>query len=87
MVNQEDQVSFKKYATYPFSSDEEKKFYDRISNSGSKPAILSILPGFTKKYEPSVISTEFPPSRLELLGAKNVELFLMVNLLDVKILF
>ena len=77
MTNGEEQVSFKKYSTYPSPSKEEKKFFfQRINNSGSKPAILSILPGFAKKYEPSVISNKFPTSMSDLFDVENVELSL-----------
>ena len=74
MANGGEQISFKRYATYPSPSGEGKKtFFERINNSGSKPAILSILPGFAKKYEPSVISNKFPTSMSDLLDVKNVE--------------
>ena len=53
---------------------EKKKFFERINNSGSKLAILSILPGFTKKCKPSAISNKFPPLMSDLFDAKNVEL-------------
>ena len=77
MANGEEQVSFKRYSTYPSRSDEEKKnFFERINNSGSEPAILSILLGFAKKYEPSVISKKFPTSMSDLFDVKNVELSL-----------
>ena len=74
MANGEEQVLFKRCSTYPSPSKGEKKFFERINNSGSKLAILSILPGFTKKCKPSAISNKFPPLMSDLFDAKNVEL-------------
>ena len=59
------------YSTYPSPSDEEKKmFFERINNSGINPTIVSILPGFAKKYESSVISNIFPTSMSDLFDVK-----------------
>ena len=57
----------------PIQVHQRKK--KRINNSGSKPAILSILPWFTKKNEPSVISNKFPTSMSDLFDVENIELF------------
>ena len=66
-----EQVSFKMYSTYPSPSDEEKKkFFERINNSGINPTIVSILPGFAKKFESSVISNIFPTSMSDLFDVK-----------------
>ena len=52
----------------------EKKSFLRELITRSKLAILSILPGFTKKCKPSAISNKFPPLMSDLFDAKNVEL-------------
>ena len=77
MANGEDQESIKRYLTYPSPSEakkRKKKKNERIKNPGSKPAILSILPAFAKKSEPSVISNKCLLSMSDLFETKNVEL-------------
>ena len=42
------------------TDDEISTFYEKLSECGTKPAILSIFPGYTKSFEPSLLENSYP---------------------------
>ena len=44
------------------------------SKCGTKPAILSIVPGYTKSFEPSLLKSSYPQSLKDLYKIKHVTL-------------
>ena len=46
--------------------NEISAFYEKLSNCGTKPAILSIVPGYTKSFKPSLLKSSYPQSLKDL---------------------
>ena len=42
------------------TDDEISAFYEKLSKCGTKPAILSIVPGYTKSFEPFLLKSSCP---------------------------
>nr|XP_002158196.2 uncharacterized protein LOC100211323 [Hydra vulgaris] len=57
-------IAHRKSVSIP-TKDETDKFFLDLSQCGTKPAILSIIPGFTKPYKPSIITEKYPESLSE----------------------
>ena len=54
------------------SEEEMNLFFLKIEQCGSKPAILSTVPGFSKKYEPTLITDSYPICLSELYDNETV---------------
>ena len=64
------QSCFKKYN--PLSELELTDFYSKLSECGSKPALLSIIPPYSKQYVPKLLKTSSYPQLLTELYDPNV---------------
>ena len=51
---------FEKYATP--TSNELNSFFNKLSKCGTKPAILSIVPGYCNEYAPQLLTKSYPKS-------------------------
>ena len=72
--------------------DEISAFYEKLSKCGTKPAILSIVPGYTKSFEPSLLKSSYPKSLKDLHKIEHVtlnykELIDICNNADISITF
>ena len=56
------------------TDDEISAFYEKLSKCGTKPAILSIVPGYTESYEPSLLKSNYPQSLKDLYKIEHVAL-------------
>ena len=59
---------FEKYATP--TSNELNSFFNKLSKCGTKPAILSVVPGYYNEYAPQLLTEPYPKSQLNLYDSK-----------------
>ena len=59
---------FEKYGTP--TSNELNSFFNELSKWGTKPAILSIVPGYCNKYALKLLTKSYPKSLLDLYDSK-----------------
>ena len=59
---------FEKYATP--TSNELNSFFNKLSKCGTKPAILSIVPGYCNEYAPQLLTKSYPKSLSDLYDSK-----------------
>ena len=43
------------------TDDEISAYYEKLCKCGKKPAVLSIVPGYTKSFEPSLLNSSYSP--------------------------
>ncbi|XP_047126518.1 uncharacterized protein LOC124807886 [Hydra vulgaris] len=58
-------IAHRKSVSIP-TKDETDKFFLDLIQCGTKPAILSIIPGFTEPYEPSITTEKYAESLSDL---------------------
>ena len=56
------------------TDDEISAYYEKLCKCGKKSAILSIVPGYTKSFEPSLLNSSYPPSLKDLYKIEHVTL-------------
>ena len=56
------------------TDDEISAFYEKLSKYGTKPAILSIVPGYTNCFEPSLLKSNYPQSSKDLYKIEHLTL-------------
>ena len=56
------------------TDDEISAFYEKRSKCGTKPHILSIVSGYTKSFEPSLLKSSYSQSLKDLYKIKHVTL-------------
>ena len=54
--------------------DEISAFYEKLSKCGTKPVIHSIVPGYTKSFEPSLLKSSYLQSLKDLYEIEHVTL-------------
>ena len=59
---------FEKYTTP--TSNELNSFFNKLSKCGTKPAILSIVPGYCNEYTLQLLKKSYPKSLSDLYGSK-----------------
>ena len=59
---------FEKYATP--TNNELNNFFSKLSTCGTKPAILSIVPGYCNEYAPQLFTKSYPKSLSDLYDSK-----------------
>ena len=74
------------------TDDEISAFYEKLSKCGTKPAILSIVPGYTNCFESSLLKSNYPQSskdlyKIEHLTLNYKELIDIGNNVDISITF
>ena len=67
-------------------------FYEKLGKCGTKPAILPIVPGYTKSFEPSFLKSSYPQSlkdlhKIEYVTLNYKELIDICNNVDISITF
>ena len=74
------------------TDDEISAFYEKLSKCCTKPAILSIVPGYTRSFEPSLLKSSYPQSlkdlyKIELVTLNYKELIDICNKVNISITF
>ena len=67
-------------------------FFEKLGKCGTKPAILPIVPGYTKSFEPSFLKSSYPQSlkdlhKIEYVTLNYKELIDICNNVDISITF
>lgn len=64
--SQAEKVAKRKYTVPPVTAELTKLFYETLKNTGLKPALLSVLPGYCKDYIPKQVGLSLPKPLTEL---------------------
>lgn len=64
--SQAEKVAKRKCTVPPVTAELTKLFYETLKNTGLKPALLSVLPGYCKDYIPKQVGLSLPKPLTEL---------------------